>query len=1761
MAQCDITNTTVSNGIQDYAAKEMDRSGLFDRDGNLFTVKNEDSNHEQVVDEINSVFREELVMRMGTMLMYGVSNPSDELIDRYLRQAGVQSSKDNIFLGAKEIPKDELKEFRELQKLGLVSNESNTVDGKQYFKIPGGKDPDQYHRLIETIKRKGLDFINVTERPDFYMVEVGEIEQTTEMQPQETPLTAPSKKNTITKNRVLRFLENIGFQNIQILSQLMYKGKELTAAAYIDFATGTMQIKEGQEDYYLTEEAMHVLTQLIKQSRPQLYAKMKSEVINYKLYRELVNDPDYINRKDNLYKNEDGSLNYDKLKEEAVTKVLAEYLANQLEPSNESARRLETVRSWWEEIVDWIREKFGMYKNPFKEAMEQLDQNDRSFGEFADMSSDDIFLGAKPISQIDSENPDTATLWNSIKNNTAKNNISKIDFQYFKDNKPVSEEQRVSNLVNIYYKKLFGDRNFDETQKEFYEMSRQDGTYLHEVLEAVIKSWIDPITGLMRKNPESVSFPLPGNPVNKDITEYIKKFVPKFLLTFEEGTRFLIEQVIYDPGAVNSDKSIGRFGTVDFIAIRPSDKGPVTDIYDWKSMLIQDMEGAKDYKKGAIYIQLREYARILKDAYGVNQFGRLRAVPIDKRYKFNQKTQDFFLSSVQIGDADPAKISSDKRFLRPIISPDESTKSEAKDVLISKLQALYQKYIDKGYFQEDITILNDIQEAIYEVRVKNTVDNLSNYFTDLSDKFTDSISELSKLDDANKEEVTEALALIAFYEDIIDNVVTPALALAEDPLVDPKSGEGLKTKASTLLVTRDKLRQVRNVLLDKLAKKNNVFDLLLPEKVVNLAKRWLRSMGSQDVASIRFMYEMVKKSFERISLKTDEDLKKLKDLKFEFEKWRKDNNLSEKEALGMLVNMEKGNIHPKISKDFFDMRKKIVQSKDPQAILKFVKDNYDLTEYDAWYKKTLAENKKAWEKAQYSTDTKKNEAIIKKKISTFVKNYNIYAHPLTAYGFHNKKIWTKNLKEDKWLSEPYKKIQQYPALLNVYNYMLTKNKELAETGALKDTKQYTFFPNVRKGFADIVAFDETNLLKRSGSVLHNWYYNQRKSITVEDYEMNFAGATDAFSGERLDKRFVPYITNIDVKEQSFDIFKVYGLMSKEINKEKYLQENDEVIRALYHMEKMKPTLQQNLFGKISFDTITNKAETSKELGKNAPILLEHMKAVVGGQQLQYDADYVVQFKLKELWNKTPMAKWYGGKFAFDLENYNPDAFSLTKIIMKMNNFNTKRMLGVNVSAALSNLFGGTFASNRLYSKYIGKNDIVSNFHRMVSGNFYATEDMKKRAALVDYLLPLLNNRESFKASQLSVSEAAKVLSQEWLMAPMRYTSEIVQLNVALAFIDNTGLIEGKLVNLRDKAATELDYYNRHNLPYDQIKDVEVALEKKLEEYKKQYGLAKTVQYKTIKEGGKDKLVIDIPGLDRFGSDVETLRDLIQTMSKDALGEADEFDLANYKYSIWGRLFMTFINWIPRQWDVRMGEFRYDQAHHSHEYGRFRMFGRALSANLWQTMVKLVPVPYLTGKVTDYAFTKEALIQRAKEIYQKKIAEADKLGRYDPETFITQGEFIDKYIRGVDSTFEEFRWIVLFNLAMFFGLAAPDDDDDSETKAWKALLRKQIDKLSDEVGFFYNPKSFIDVLGNRPPVLSMVRDSYNLLNHANKQFFGFTMEQTGWTEKGLEMQEKAKPVKMSFKVFPVFKEFLTYLPTWDEDVAKDWGVRVKDRRGF
>jgi hypothetical protein len=246
------------------------------------------------------------------------SGEAEIIDDRYVFTGEGTDVGDNIYMSAVQpdtLTAKEDKEFKKLQKNGIISENSNTIDGRTYFKILG----DNLERLMEIIKIRGLDFIHIIQSSGVNLVELGRSDINpivVDVFQQREESSISSKAGEVTKRRVLNFLSNIGFTNLQEVNQLVYKGQKIEGLAYTDLMNGIMQIVKGTEEYTLPEESMHILVKLIQNSRPDLYAKMRAEVVNYKLYSTVLHDPAYTNNK--LYQKEDGSLDTEKIREEAV---------------------------------------------------------------------------------------------------------------------------------------------------------------------------------------------------------------------------------------------------------------------------------------------------------------------------------------------------------------------------------------------------------------------------------------------------------------------------------------------------------------------------------------------------------------------------------------------------------------------------------------------------------------------------------------------------------------------------------------------------------------------------------------------------------------------------------------------------------------------------------------------------------------------------------------------------------------------------------------------------------------------------------------------------------------------------------------------------------------------------------------------------------------------------------------------------------------------------------------------------------------------------------------------------------------------------------------------------------------------------------------------------------------------------------------------------------------------------------------------------
>ena len=118
-------------------------------------------------------------------------------------------------------------------------------------------------------------------------------------------------------------------------------------------------IAEGKEDVAIVEEFVHIATQMVEQTDPQLITQMISKIDKFKIYKTTFEE--YKDNKN--YQTADGKPNVRKIKKEAVDKLIAELIVNNGTNAEQFPELLQetnrsTVSNWWAKILQFIR---GLY--------------------------------------------------------------------------------------------------------------------------------------------------------------------------------------------------------------------------------------------------------------------------------------------------------------------------------------------------------------------------------------------------------------------------------------------------------------------------------------------------------------------------------------------------------------------------------------------------------------------------------------------------------------------------------------------------------------------------------------------------------------------------------------------------------------------------------------------------------------------------------------------------------------------------------------------------------------------------------------------------------------------------------------------------------------------------------------------------------------------------------------------------------------------------------------------------------------------------------------------------------------------------------------------------------------------------------------------------------------------------------------------------------------------------------------------------------
>jgi hypothetical protein len=179
----------------------------------------------------------------------------------------------------------------------------------------------------------------------------------------------------------------------------------------------------------------------------------------------------------------------------------------------------------------------------------------------------------------------------------------------------------------------------------------------------------------------------------------------------------------------------------------------------------------------------------------------------------------------------------------------------------------------------------------------------------------------------------------------------------------------------------------------------------------------------------------------------------------------------------------------------------------------------------------------------------------------------------------------------------------------------------------------------------------------------------------------------------------------------------------------------------------------------------------------------------------------------------------------------------------------------------------------------------------------------------------------------------------------------------------------------------------------------------------------------------------------------------------------------------------------------------------------------------------------------------------RELYEKK---KEAYERETGKTFdMTPDEFIELVRQNIKNQAADLMMYVALT-ALFFGARAlaPDDDDDKFAKNQHKYLMRVIDKVRDEVAYFYNPMGLINLSkgGVFPALSGVVTPGKTLINMLN-EMYGLSMgDGVGLNGKPID---ENYVIKYGLKSLPITSTLAdTILLLFFPDVAKDLGMKAQ-----
>ena len=1489
-----------------------------------------------------------------------------------------------------------------------------------------------------------------------------------------------------------------------------------------DLMKGIVAIAQGMEGRALTEEVVHIATAMVEQTNPKLITEMIAKIDRFQIYKKVLDE--YKNNK--AYQLGDGKPNIRKIKKEAVDKLLAELIINHSEGTTEFPELMkEETRSmlqkFWDAIIDAIK---GMYRKTNMDIFQDVAKKVAEGDVQGKAESNEVFyqISDDVKKQIDDYYDKVV----DIDSRTILNKETATDKRHY-----MFDKERVATSATEKVKEEIKSK-FDEPTAEQaaeYDSYAEWGRKGHEFIEDEILVNLIDENGYARETPREEKIISELDPV---IQEKVKLFTRELIASYPKGTRFLIERKV-----VNTKVKGKIASAVDFKAVYPVEKKDGTfdikvDNLDWKFMKL-NKEREDDvpwYKQKEWKMQMGIYAEIDR-TYGLKdtQMGKNRMIPFIINYEYNfpgDKKSGLRPESIEIGKLN--SLEETNMYLLPVPISTESTGNAKVDALIGSLLAQYDKLWKKVVPEKDKLKkqldLNELSKAIRQLHVQldfNPLYNVGETFLVNSKKSLDEFKTLdfSALD---PKETRAKLEELESYKESAEK-----FSNLDEVFLSQYDKETLTEEESKILKGLKKIRFQTELMGEEILnlQKVAIADILVKEKLVdetdkmsyleaeaavtNFVKTWSEA-STLPVKLIKYATNLLLTSRKLTNMKLSKMINQYEKILIPLEKEAKSQG---KKAFDLIGTVRNGNLSliQKIDSKFLADIKKAREEKN----LKFLVDNIDVAKYLEMAREEIKNGIEEIKSRQFSEDETvnriKKEAAIKKLENTLDISKGTFDG---WFDGRFNSLLKQNLKYEGHLSEAYKEMAKSDAALNVWKWFTALNEKAKDMGYI-DKQGNSFFPLMEATTLQKLAQGE-NKLEQINDFFGNLYkarINDEQSLSKIDPETG-----------QVKKTIPKYFTKTDksLDKLSTDLNKVGVMWMKALLDYENSKDLEYTFVTMLAVEKSKGQLIMGPDNNVIFEG--GIAKVDKSNNSNANIF----EAIVNDNiyRLNEDVNSYGNLLISDI----------TGKFKTDEDAKQKSVVNVKKTIKNADILTQALAVGLKPLIAFANWAGFQFQA------YIDNGDMY-RFKEFENNNIKVSLGRMSLLdrALIDVLVPLNEDIATHKMRNIAGKQGIAERLGSWsfndvMMSTNAYPERRLQYANALSFNDNSMVVNGEIVNIRQYLKTKdakekyaKDADGNYIMSNAERRALEKTFNDRVDDLKKTSSLTNTAQIIN------DELVI--PGVDDKALAKYSVA--VTEYARSLNGQMSQENKAAYKRDTMFNSFMMFKHWIPKLVSARGASLKENIELGNWKYGRTRAFAKTLSHVGLRNIGQLRSI--ILGKEEGLKILDDMLENKRMEHFKKTGQVLD----------ITNEEFYELMRSQIANQFKELGLLLgVLGLVLAASAAKPSADAGDLEKNRYKFWAKLINKTADEVSFYYNPMSAESITrGSLLPSLGLLSRTEKILINMGRLGYGEATDNE-------DMIKKAHPLKYTLDIIPGASQFdKEILPYLNPELAKEMGIRV------